>query len=736
MQVSLGVEMHVDIEPRTIQISSVSRKPKRFSSSLRENSQDGIPEQEYATTREAENDDAGMEEEGANKPNQQSEEGAVSSVPWYLQVETPQRIPQTLSERQKIPELPESPPPILAPMLQQISVDLGLDNLTLLDLRKLDPPPALGANLIMLIGTARSEKHLHVSADRLCRWLRSTYKLRPSADGLLGRNELKLKLRRKSRRAKLVGSTADEDLDDGIRTGWVCVDIGAVEGAKTDVESVISEGDGFVGFGRRSDGVRIVVQMLTEEKREEIDLEHLWGGILQRANSGEIEEFEDTEQADVSTSNASTSASRLSSEKHVSGTDFPARGFQIPQSRAFHTSRHINSKMQRFVRPVPSGSPSSSDRDRHMKSTNLTEFPQSIRNDFAIGNFQGAIDRVRRLRDLYPELDMDGGSLWRSILTNQIISYLTHAPVEEIITNLGDGYRDDSSTSFLKLLHLTLSTEEQKRDWKTRFWLYIRARQLNHPGYNAFGLMEIFNECVEAGTVLPEETYLSIIRSLLQLPKQDGVVVETLDRINPPAISMAQAYDVIRVMDQQGMNILTENMFVTLLEALEPVKELTHVNWAPIVTVNDSFGLPTKAMSGSQRRVHLLMISLELPPFTDRSRMRLMEMYARNSHWVAFWDLWRMPLRFNYPQSAAMYEFMFRKVAETGHEAACMKALRTWLENIFLEDPEVKLEGDLAEAVKACVLVADPYVQVEAADPNKNGEWITVWRQCEGNKVK
>jgi len=308
---------------------------------LRENSPDEISEHEYAITREPAKDNAGIEEESASNPDQQSEEGAVSSVPWYLQVETPQRIPQALSERQKIPDLPEFPPPILAPMLQQISVDLGLDNLTLLDLRKLDPPPALGANLIMLIGTARSEKHLHVSADRLCRWLRSTYKLRPSADGLLGRNELKLKLRRKSRRAKLLGSAADDDGDDGIRTGWVCVDIGAVEGAKSDVESIPSEGVGFVGFGRRSDGVRIVVQMLTEEKREEIDLEHLWSGILQRANNGEIE---DTEQADVSTSDASTSASQLSAGKHVSGTDFPARGFQIPQTRAFHTSRQRNSQ--------------------------------------------------------------------------------------------------------------------------------------------------------------------------------------------------------------------------------------------------------------------------------------------------------------------------------------------------------------------------------------------------------
>lgn len=218
-------------------------------------------------------------------------------------------------------------------MFEYLSVDSGLDNLTLLDLRSLDPPPALGANLLMVIGTARSVKHLNVSADRFCRWLRSNYKLRPYADGLLGRNELKLKLRRKARRAKLaasVGNTMYEKgggADDGITTGWICVNVGQVEDGivknaveqdeavaelgTIDEEAEAVVGDAlnqefedeavaesitnqdeeeylnperssedpdvdYVGFGSRSNAPRIVVQMFTEEKRAELDLEGLW----------------------------------------------------------------------------------------------------------------------------------------------------------------------------------------------------------------------------------------------------------------------------------------------------------------------------------------------------------------------------------------------------------------------------------------------------------------------------
>jgi Ribosomal silencing factor during starvation len=234
---------------------------------------------------------------------------STNPIPWYLQVDTPK--PPTSShpfaDRQLIPDLPKNPPSILSPILSYLSVDAGLDDLSLLDLRSLNPPPALGANLLMILGTTRSVKHLNVSADRFCRWLRSNYKLRPFADGLLGRNELKLKLRRKARRAKLAASVGNTmykkergEPDDGITTGWICINVGQVEDGLLDSTQEhsedVTEHDGkgedeeyvnpenaeegpdnnYVGFGSRSNAPRIVVQMFTEEKRADLDLEGLW----------------------------------------------------------------------------------------------------------------------------------------------------------------------------------------------------------------------------------------------------------------------------------------------------------------------------------------------------------------------------------------------------------------------------------------------------------------------------
>ncbi|KAG8527439.1 uncharacterized protein KY384_007591 [Bacidia gigantensis] len=243
--------------------------------------------------------------ETSHDPDQIDEVGPTDtkqnkSQPWYLQVETPSRASSPLLDRQKLPELPENPPPLLSPLLNYASIDLGLDDLTLLDLRRLDPPPALGSNLIMLLGTVRSEKHLHVSAEQCCRWLKKEYRLSPHADGLIGRGELKLKLRRKARKAKMmsrVGAVETTDVDDGIRTGWICVHTRNVpDGEGSNLYKDLHED--FVGFKEESEGVNLVIQILTQEKREELDLEELWKKAAARHERKEARLSSNSEEHD------------------------------------------------------------------------------------------------------------------------------------------------------------------------------------------------------------------------------------------------------------------------------------------------------------------------------------------------------------------------------------------------------------------------------------------------------
>ncbi|RAR12458.1 atpase synthesis protein 25 [Stemphylium lycopersici] len=205
-----------------------------------------------------------------------------ASIPWYLRQQSSVQSP--VQQPAEIPDLPPNPPPLLETLLEYVSVTAGLDDLQLLDLRDLDPPPALGAKLIMIIATARSEKHLHVAADRFCRYLRREHGLKANAAGLLGRNELKIKLRRKAKRMRMlanVGGTMPEgNIDDGIRTGWICCTLGKLEAHPQDTRMPGDDVKEFVGFRDVRPGVNVVVQMFTEEKRAETDLETLWGGVV------------------------------------------------------------------------------------------------------------------------------------------------------------------------------------------------------------------------------------------------------------------------------------------------------------------------------------------------------------------------------------------------------------------------------------------------------------------------
>jgi hypothetical protein len=640
----------------------------------------------------------------------------VQSVPWYLQVEAPPGVQQPLSERQQIPDLPESPPPILEPLLQQISVDLGLDSLSLLDLRKLDPPPALGANLLMIIATARSEKHLQVSADRLCRWLRSTYKLRPDADGLLGRNELKLKLRRKAKRAKLIGSS-DETGDDGVRTGWVCIDVGVVDGAEEETNAV-SELKNFVGFGRRTDGVRIVVQMLTEKKREQIDLEKLWGGILER---GARQEPETAERAivDESSSNRTLQYRPLGSDlTQPSNASTTGLSSTSAQRREFHTTaRRLSSEPE--IRPTETDLPFGTIRNDRF---GLGDVQKSTMASIVSGNFEKARSDIIQASNYIPALQNEG---WRSVLLEQLRMHLERLPKYRALEELGNGYSDLNSTPFLACFHQTMSTFLSQDEAEARIWLHCHARRLQHPHYNLFGLLDLFRELQGYGVKISQDSYEQLVRAALRpAPGQSNYH-------GPSRYAVEGAMEILQAMHDQGMQILKEELFVDLQEAVSPGV----FDDAPAHTIytdsSDTFDLPSLPMSPIQRRLHVLMNALDLPCFSDESRSRLMDTYGSQHNWLEFWDIWRMCPRRGMPQSAEMYALMFGMVARIGNQKACMSVLRTWIPDLEREEPAVKLQGLVAESVKACLKVADPYVEQDAIDaPDMKGEWLSLWRKC------
>lgn len=597
----------------------------------------------------------------------------VTSVPWYLQVKPPEREASPLLKRQQLPPLPPDPPPLLNPMLEHISTDLGLDDLTLFDLRDIDPPPALGANLIMVLGTARSEKHLHVSADRFCRWLKTTHKLSPYADGLLGRGELKLKLRRKARRAKLlsnVGSSEKANVDDGIRTGWICVNVGSIpDGREVMVHKDLHED--YVGFGEEVDGAKVVIQMLTQGKRDELDLEDLWGKMVRRHERKEARISPDAGQQTArevgpepqySTHGASDSGLRLASLVR------PSHG-PTDQLRCYHTAIERNSAAQMNEVDLVYGSlqndQTQSGRDLDRCFAGKTSFSTQIASS------------DKRLSDLKEKVHQ--------------LKSMSDEEARKLLSDVASPFW----TSFNKVYPLFPTVHESELRLQVLCFAYEPQASSDKKA-----IFQMLHEIEATFIDIPDTAYMTALRGILRPPVSQSDLFEA-------ALALER-------MSARGCNIATEEIRRLFLSAVLRVqKEPSQLEFR-----EDAF-----------QQLKRLMNSL-LGQASVEAELDMMHACANAGKWVEFWEVWRGFPRAFRPRPKELYLAMFRCTARRGHQAEAMRCLRECIPEMALEQPPVAIDAEVAKAIKACLFVAEPDVARIAAKEDAFGEWASLWRRC------
>jgi hypothetical protein len=621
-------------------------------------------------------------------------EPADPNVPWYLQVQRPsQQLDEShpLAHRQRIPELPPNSPPILPEILQRISVDLGLDDLNLLDLRHLDPPPALGSKLIMIVGSARSEKHLHVSADRFARWLRTTHKLKPHAAGLLGRNELKLKLRRKARRMRLLANVGgqemdDKNIDDGIRTGWVCVTVGRVQAAEAEEPELPREG--FIGFGRRTDGVNIVVQMFTEEKRQETDLEGLWERILRRANrdkENDVDQEVEHEFASL-TPPPSGIVDALSETETRSSLPRVSNSQSAQQVRRLHTVGITpHSSLSGFPIIGTNLRSTSYGVVRRSQYTNTNAELQADPTD-------GRPDDLKRLQDL---------------LTN-----LYRLTIPAAHKALGTGFTDHSSTEFLHNFFGIIHKDLGRQLYHYEEWMkmYLHAIEIEAPGYDSSHVHSFLTEAALSGITPSRYMYMNVIEIQLR-----EIRVRSLHGLQSD-LQLKRCYDLLEEMAALGFNPLTREMM-----------RLFHENFTvPVPTASVA---TTLAKQRDDLREFIAIH--ELQPEDPEEYMTLLEKYAMARDWSGFWDIWNGVARLAIPRSSGLYATALRCVAESGDREVARYALRAMVPDMPHERPPVECADMVAKLIYDCLLVAEPRVGEEQVSGVVDGEWVRLRDMCQ-----
>lgn len=605
-----------------------------------------------------------------NAPRQENDVSSTSHVPWYLQEEpsTPEARP---TPGDHIPKVPENSPEMLPVLLEYVYKDLGLDDLNLVDLRVLDTPAALGANTMMIVGTARSVKHLNVSADRLCRWLRSTYKLSPYADGLLGRNELKIKLRRKAKRARAASQagTMIDEKDDGITTGWICVNAGVVD--KDAARAQLSEA-GFEGFGEVDAGTSVVVQIFTEEKRADVDLEGLWQATLDRAERKRLQDSADpTPQAGASAGNPSRPAGTI-------GT--------VGQKRGLHTA---------------------------------------IGREFAAPD--SSLDQSA-LASILARRQTPGAQ----VSTESLLEMLTGLPYESARQELGTGPDDRESTIFLRLLYDSLPREASPENLATlRLKLCSIAVSRQHPAYSKEMLFSQFVEYLGACYALPDELAFDIVAALLAprlAESHSGDFVFYL-----PEADIELALQVLDRLHFRGVPVLNYKVFNMLYQVVEIPRVPSEA--APQSSFHDE-GSPklyrghqwTQSQRQMLNRISKMVAAAEVP-FDANDARSLMVTLFRFDDYDGFWRLWRMLPSKGVDRTPEDYVRLFRLHAELGVEGRARECLSMWVPMMDRETIPIPLQGPVVDWIMRCLLVADPSIQPQGED--SSSYFQDLWTRCQ-----
>jgi hypothetical protein len=314
-------------------------------------------------------------------------------------------------------------------------------------------------------------------------------------------------------------------------------------------------------------------------------------------------------------------------------------------------------------------------------------------------------------------------------MLENLLSRLQSVPKDEALEYLGTGFSDYLSTPFLTCFYHCLSGYATPSEVDSRIWLHCFAQALGHEGYSRSGLIELFAELKICGAEISEKSFMHLLRGVLQASE-----AETQFH-GPPKAALRAVMDILETMHIRGFQILEENILVELQALVSPAPNFNVPQHFIYTDPVDTCDLPSLPMSPVQQRLHHLMMGLDLPCFQVQSRIRLLDLYSSRGHWREFWDVWRMAPRQRKRQSSILYALMFSRVAQAANQKACMNVLRTWIPDMENEDPPVPLEGHVAEAVRECLKMADPFLPERAAkNPDGAGEVISLWVKAGGLK--
>lgn len=549
-----------------------------------------------------------------------------------------------------------------------------------------------------------------------------------------------------------VGASDPGVPDDGTRTGWVCVNVGSVDDGVSTGEDAEGKQD-FVGFGRRSEGAKIVIQMMTEEKRGELDLENLWQGVLR----GSIKR-----QKAAAIEDTDTQIPMLVSKDQSARRQFFLSGMDRREHvRGFHSSaRWQHADKARFNNPRPL-----TDTDDNPPWI----FPESmeVSSDAKKGTSQAqdaaaAHHEVPDPRHVQSDVDAQAAAALEKHL-----AHIRSVPDQVALEFLGTGQEEKTSTDFLHALFSAMPLFPTIEHYTAQLDLHAYALHLSHPGYTKHGYWRLLLEAETSCAHIPTSIFLSAFDTILLAPhtlpppdpaNPDSFLLEPspfpsnpiyydndpdaaykdvfpLSFPDPPRTghtavlySLALAFDVLdRHAAHNPTDPLPEQFLFTLNEAVSYPRfppdsglrlirrereTLQHHLRQCVSLLHLSSPFPTGLPSSFPASSTAAGSQASQPPTLPATRpipvpllLALLTTHARTGNWQGFWFLWRAMALRRQPRTAEMYALLFSEVALTRDQVVIRRVLSEWVGDMEREDPVVVMDEAVSGGVLACLEV-------------------------------
>lgn len=487
------------------------------------------------------------------------------------------------------------------------------------------------------------------------------------------------------------GASETPNADDGITTGWVCVNVGSVENGKDAPQQ--EQRKDFVGFGARSGQAKIVVQMLTEEKRSEVDLEGLWQGMLER----EHRKMEGERRAWAKLDQQVDSNEDGRNDKHQSlKHSFPpavATSYPAQQVRRFHssTSRHRADD----VRSTTIEEPDEDELEPYLLPDELQPQTGPLSDTAAAVTLQTHVDYLRKLK---PSI---------------------------AISMLGNGAHDQDSTSFLRTFHAAMPAFAESRHHTSLIDLHCHALKIGAPGYDRRHLLDVFNRVQESGFAVSESTFHQGLEAILLSPHVlDPAFVGRDAAFNGRSAlqrSLGISFELLEQMEANGFEPRSEEILLLILDGISNPRFLD----PPNTPEEDRMYLASHDLAKflhQYRRAILHQPSFTGAPSTSplsspihgaisprtliTIHTALLRIALEHTLPNEIWASWRAVPRLLLPRPPEMYGMMFNGIADAGNQKVAIMVLETCVPEMVREEPQVKMEGEVAKGVVRLLKVA------------------------------